>query len=304
MQHFGLLNIDKPAGWTSRAVVNCTQRLVHPAKVGHAGTLDPLATGVLVVCIGPATRLVESIQRMPKRYLATFLLGRWSETEDTEGNVSLLKNPPRPSRAEIETVAQSFVGFIDQMPPRYSAIQMGGQRAYQLARAGKPIHLRSRQVRIDSIQCIEYHYPSMTLDITCGGGTYIRSIGRDLAKSLETMAVMSALRRLAVGKFLANEAISPSSLLPEALPQWIRPPIEAVPDLPRRLVTQGEMVLLANGQPIPGSDPPLECLNQASGSHPGEWAAVDKTNRLLAILKERDDGRLWPKRNFLHVRAG
>src|SRR6476661_7210859 len=130
---FSLLNLCKPAGITSRDVVNRVQRLVKPHKVGHAGTLDPLAIGVLVVCLGPATRLIEYVQRMPKRYHGTFLLGRESDTEDIEGTVRERSDPPVPSRSEIEALIPRFLGDIEQRPPAYPALKVGGRRAYDLA---------------------------------------------------------------------------------------------------------------------------------------------------------------------------
>ncbi len=126
---FCLLNVNKPSGVTSRDVVNRVQHLVRPVKVGHAGTLDPLATGVLVVCLGPATRLVEYVQRMKKSYRGTFLLGRESETEDVESDVTLLAAAPVPSRHEIQATLKAFVGQIEQRPPAYSALKVKGQRA-------------------------------------------------------------------------------------------------------------------------------------------------------------------------------
>jgi len=134
---FGILNINKPPGWTSRDAVNRVQRLVRPHKVGHAGTLDPLATGVLVVCLGRATRLIPYIQQMPKAYQATFLLGRTSASDDIETEVTELTNNHVPSLAEIEFALPQFVGRIDQVPPAYSAVKIAGQRAYALARRAK-----------------------------------------------------------------------------------------------------------------------------------------------------------------------
>src|SRR4051794_35109294 len=156
---FGLLNIDKPAGLTSRDVVNVVQRLVRPHKVGHAGTLDPLATGVLVVAIGPATRLVEYIQRMAKSYRAVFLLGRTSDTEDIEGKVAELPQAPVPNIEQIESATPRFVGMIDQRPPVYSALKVGGRRAYELARRGETIELAPRRVEVHSIDIVRYAYP-------------------------------------------------------------------------------------------------------------------------------------------------
>src|SRR5262245_44228837 len=174
MNSFGLLNLNKPAGWTSRRVVDCIQKLVRPAKAGHAGTLDPLATGVLIVCVGQATRLIDYVHRMRKRYTGTFLLGRESQTEDVEGDVVELVNPPVPTRPEIERAAREFLGTIQQRPPAYSALKVAGQRAYDLARAGKEVQLDARPVEIFRIEVQRYDYPALVLEIECGSGTYVR----------------------------------------------------------------------------------------------------------------------------------
>jgi tRNA pseudouridine55 synthase len=141
---FGLLNLNKPSGITSRRVVDRVQRLVRPDKVGHAGTLDPLACGVLVVGIGQATRLVEYVQEMPKHYSATFLLGRTSTTEDVEGRVTELAGARPPARAELERAVRELTGQIEQRPPSFSALKIAGQRAYDLARAGDEVELAPR----------------------------------------------------------------------------------------------------------------------------------------------------------------
>jgi tRNA pseudouridine55 synthase len=201
----GLLNINKPTGKTSRDVVNHVQRLVRPAKVGHAGTLDPLATGVLVVCVGPATRLIQYVQQMPKRYRATFLLGCRSDSDDTELEVTPV-DAPAATRSAIETALPNFVGTIQQRPPAFSAIKVKGKRAYDLARNGEQIQLEARPITIHGIDIVSYDYPELVLDIRCGSGTYIRSIGRDLAEQLGTAAVMSALERTEIGRFRATDA--------------------------------------------------------------------------------------------------
>lgn len=136
MDHFGLLNIAKPAGMTSRDVVDWVQRLVRPAKAGHAGTLDPLATGVLIVCVGRATRLVPLIQEMRKTYRATFLLGRTSDSDDVEGTIIETPDVSPPTREQVQAVLPEFVGRIHQRPPAYSAVKVAGRRAYALARKG------------------------------------------------------------------------------------------------------------------------------------------------------------------------
>jgi len=171
MSLFGLLNLNKPPGVTSRRVVDRVQRLVKPAKVGHAGTLDPLASGVLVLGIGPATRLVEYVQEMPKHYRATFLLGRTSTTEDVDGDVTELDGAVPPKRERLERVAEEMTGEIEQRPPIYSALKVSGRRAYDLARAGGRVELAPRTVRIDRLEIVRYEYPELCLDVTCGGGT-------------------------------------------------------------------------------------------------------------------------------------
>src|SRR5438034_4937061 len=156
---FGLLNVDKPAGWTSRDVVNRVQQLVRPHKVGHAGTLDPLATGVLVIALGPATRLIEYVQRMPKSYQGSFLLGRTSDTEDTQGTVVELPTASIPAKEDILAAIPKFVGTIEQRPPAYSALKIAGQPAYKLARRGESVELVPRRVEIYSIEFVRYEYP-------------------------------------------------------------------------------------------------------------------------------------------------
>ena len=286
---FGLLNINKPTGVTSRSVVDRVQRLVRPARAGHAGTLDPLARGVLVVCVGPATRLVEYVQRMPKQYRGTFVLGCSSPTEDTEGEVTALPDPPRPGRDEIARAAASLVGRIEQRPPAYSALKTGGKRAYDLARAGKPVELRPRLITVHSIEVVSYEYPHVVLDIRCGSGTYVRSLGRDLAESLETAAVMSGLVRTAIGGFRIEDACAPNGLTAENLPGHLLPAAVAVADLPQIELTSAEVRDVANGRSI---------LRHQIDENAAEIAAVDRAGSLVAILVFRGTGRWGPARFF------
>ena len=172
--------------------------LVPGEKAGHAGTLDPLASGVLVIALGAATRLIEYVQREPKQYRAQFFLGRSSPTDDTDGQVTALEAPPVPSRDEIVAAAASLVGTIEQRPPAYSALKVHGRRAYELARRGQHVELAPRPVTIYRLDVTRYEYPELELDIECSSGTYVRAIGRDLAERVRTKAVMSALIRQAV----------------------------------------------------------------------------------------------------------
>jgi tRNA pseudouridine55 synthase len=271
---FGLLNVDKPPRLTSRDVVNRVQRLVKPHKTGHAGTLDPLATGVLLVAVGHATRLVEYVQRMPKTYQATFLLGRTSDTEDVDGAVSELDSPPVPDLHQVENAARQLVGTIEQRPPAYSAVKVSGQRAYKQARRGDTFELAPRPVEIYSIDVLRYEYPQLELLVRCGSGTYVRSLGRDLAQSLGSGAVMSALRRLAIGRFDVREALAYDAITLPEICQRLLPASLATEDLPQVVVDGDECSRLSKGQTI---------VNRfrVSGE---EIAALDSSGRLVAIL--------------------
>ncbi|MDG2381874.1 MAG: tRNA pseudouridine(55) synthase TruB [Pirellulaceae bacterium] len=289
---FGLLNVNKPKGLTSRDVVNHVQRIVKPLKVGHAGTLDPLANGVLMVTIGPATRLTEFIQRMPKAYRGTFLLGRTSDTEDILGTVNELDGVSIPSPTELAAAIPQFVGQILQRPPAYSALKVKGKRAYQRAREGEQFTLNARPIRIDHLEIESYCYPELTLVIGCGSGTYVRSLGRDLAAAVATGAVMSALTRTAIGHFELSKAIPLEQITRESLPDQLIPPVEAVSELPQILINPADQILLQTGRAV-----------SYQGFESPQLAAVNETGELLAILQRRDGNhqtspQFIPVRNF------
>jgi tRNA pseudouridine55 synthase len=250
MSHFGILNINKPAGCSSRHAVDRVERVVRPAKAGHAGTLDPLASGVLVVCVGQATRLIPYVQRMPKLYRATFLLGRQSATDDVEGDVAEIAGATQPTRNLIDETLPRFLGDIEQVPPAHSAVKVGGRRAYRLARAGKAVELSPRLVTIHRLAIRRYEYPELELDIECGSGTYVRSLGRDLAAVLGTGAVMSALQRTAIGEFQIEEALALEDVTAEAVAQHMLPAARAVADLPRVTISEAQQTELHHGRPI------------------------------------------------------
>ena len=225
---FGILNVDKPAGLTSRDVVNRIEGLVRNVKCGHAGTLDPLATGVLVVCVGPATRLIQYVQRLPKQYRAVFQLGRKSVTDDVEGDVELVAGAPEPTRVQIEAALPQFLGDVEQRPPAHSAIKVDGQRSYERARRGEEFELPARTITIHRLEILRYEYPELELAIECGSGTYVRSLGRDLAAALGTAAVMSALVRTAIGDFRLEDAVALDALTNSTLAEHLQPPIDAL----------------------------------------------------------------------------
>lgn len=252
-QPFGLLNLDKPAGATSRDVVDAVQRLVRPAKAGHAGTLDPLATGVLVVCVGPATRLIPFVQDGRKVYRATFRFGVSSPTNDVEGEVAELPAAPRLTQPEIEAALPEFVGTIQQVPPAYSAVHVAGRRAYELARKGETVSLAAKPVEISRFELLRFDEAAQELEteIECGSGTYVRSLGRDLAKRLGTAAVMTALRRTAVGPFRVEDALPPDRLTRDSLADALQPPETALAGLHPVSCDFAQTAAIRNGRPIP-----------------------------------------------------
>jgi tRNA pseudouridine55 synthase len=205
----GLLVIDKPAGITSRDAVNQVQRLLpRRHKIGHTGTLDPLATGVLVLCLGTATKLADTVQSLGKHYFTRIRLGATSPTDDADGAITIMPDASPPSRAAIEIAIAPFVGAIPQTPPAFSAVKVGGRRAHALARAGSKIELSARIVHVHTITIDRYAWPELDLAIDCGKGTYIRSIARDLGHALGVGGLVVELRRTRVGPFSVADALA------------------------------------------------------------------------------------------------
>lgn len=220
----GILVIDKPLGPTSMNIcANIRWRLKRGGapkrvKVGHGGTLDPLASGVLVILVGSCTRLCDQIMAGEKGYETTIDLSAFTDTDDAEGARTPVIVPTPPTREVIESVLPRFTGEILQTPPIYSAIHVDGQRAYDLARAGKSVELKPRPVQIQELRVLAYEWPKLTLLVRCGKGTYIRSLARDLGVALGTGGTLAALRRTRVGRFLIEDARTMASL-PEVLTQ-------------------------------------------------------------------------------------
>ncbi|MBA4106857.1 MAG: tRNA pseudouridine(55) synthase TruB [Pirellula sp.] len=295
---FGIININKPAGWSSRATLSRVERLLRPVKVGHAGTLDPLAEGVLVACLGPATRLIEHVQRMPKEYRATFLLGRRSPSDDVDSEVELLVDPPTPTRAAIEALLPRFTGVISQRPPAFSAVKIEGQRAYKLARKGRDVETSLREVEVYAIELGRYEYPEVELTIHCSGGTYVRSIGRDLAEQLGTAAVMAALVRTAIGPFRIEDAMNARSPDEARLREHLQSPLVAVPGMPLLELTALQVHEVQHGGLIKVDHLPAELQGFASVPE-GMLAGVDERGELITLLKVVRPGWLRPSPNFL-----
>ncbi|MEO1009267.1 MAG: tRNA pseudouridine(55) synthase TruB [Planctomycetota bacterium] len=228
----GLLVIDKPIGPSSMkacAIVRAKLRrggAPKRVKVGHGGTLDPLASGVLVVLCGRATKLCDRVMAGEKRYVAKVDLSAFSDTDDREGARRPVRVAGPPTDDAIRAALRGFVGEIDQVPPAYSAIKVGGRRAYALARAGAPPDLAPRRVEIHAIAALGYAWPMLTLGVRCGKGVYIRSLARDVGHALGTGGMLAGLRRTAVGRFAIEDATTIDEL-PESLTQSDLEPPEA-----------------------------------------------------------------------------
>jgi tRNA pseudouridine55 synthase len=291
----GILNLNKPIGVTSRDVVNQVSRPLRKVKVGHAGTLDPLASGVLIVCVGAATRLIEYVQRMPKTYRATIRLGATSDTLDADGHITDAENPRIVSEEEIRAALATQMGTIQQLPPQFSALKVGGKRAYDLARAGESVELAARPVEVYRVDLLRYEWPRLELEIDCGSGTYVRSIARDVGEFLGCGGLIEVLTRTRIGPFLQADAIEPATLSRESIPDLLRPAAEAVSSLPRVTITAEEVSRIARGQTIE-ADHSLSC---------GEAALIGPTGDLIAVA-EVDFGsqRLAPRRVLVPESGG
>ncbi|MDR9415012.1 MAG: tRNA pseudouridine(55) synthase TruB [Gracilimonas sp.] len=205
--------INKPLEWSSFDVVKFLRKRIRVKKTGHAGTLDPLATGLLILCCGKATKSISMIQEMPKTYIAEITFGKSTTTYDAEGTVSEEGEWSQISREKIlEMLAKEYTGTINQVPPMYSALKYGGKKLYELAREGKEVERPPRQITFINHQIIDYTPPKLILKTQCSKGTYIRSLARDLGESLDSKAFLSGLERTAIGHFSVNEAMHPHDM--------------------------------------------------------------------------------------------
>ncbi|WP_261343511.1 tRNA pseudouridine(55) synthase TruB [Rubripirellula reticaptiva] len=293
---FGFINCYKPPGMTSRDAVNVVQRRLKnlrtddgsKVKVGHAGTLDPLAEGVLVMGVGRAVRLVPYVQQQPKHYRAKFLIGQSSVSGDLEDKVQMHPRLPVPSRSQLETAAKTLIGSIQQTPPAHSAIWIDGKRAHERIRAGEEVEMPSRTVDIHSIEILNYAFPEIEMDIVCGSGTYIRTLGLDLATAAGSTAVMAHLRRDGVGRFLHTKAVSIERLREDDLEPLLLPPSMAVSHMPQITLTENQSTRLGHGLEIETGD-------EAEGVD--EAAALTEDGQIRGIVIRK--GYAWyPKRVF------
>ena len=286
----GWIIIDKDSGMTSADVVRRVKRILHPQKIGHAGTLDPLATGILPLALGEATKTVSYITDAIKEYEFTIRWGEERTTDDSEGDIVKTSNL-RPGEKDIIKELPGFIGEIEQIPPQFSALKVDGQRAYKLARAGKPVELKPRLVKIDTFEPIsgQNDKDHSSFHVICGKGTYIRALARDLGRKLQCFGHITAIRRTVVGPFSQSRAFSLAKL--DDLSHSARvlealiPVMTALDDIPALAVTKDEAWRIKNGQVIrlPTKKSGTVCLT------------LDKT---LVALATVEDGETKPLRIF------
>ena len=292
----GILVVDKPIGPTSHDIVSLVRRLAATKRVGHGGTLDPFASGVLPVFLGRATRVVEFHLADRKAYRATICFGASSSTDDLEGEMTP-SDGPAPDRATIEGVFARFTGTISQRPPAYSAIKVGGRRAYAMARAGETVELKDRQVTIEALSLASWDdsepdRPVAVVDVVCSAGTYVRALARDLGTTVGNAAYLGALRRTAAGSFAESDAVSMDVVRaatadgPDGLVPLLRAIDEGLERFPRVQLTPSEVDAVAQGQYV----------KPAAGIPTGadHYRLIDEGARLVAIAVPAGGGRLAP----------
>jgi tRNA pseudouridine55 synthase len=285
----GFLNIHKPVGGTSHDVVNQVRRALGTKHVGHAGTLDPLAEGVLIVCVGGAARLSDYVMTSTKTYRAVVWLGRETTTYDAEGDITAESDASGITPDDIRAALPRFTGDIQQLPPIYSAIKKDGRKLYDIARSGGTVELTPRPVTIHAIDIESYDAPMLTLTVTCSAGTYIRSLAHDLGAALGVGGSLNGLTRTASGAFRLEEAVPLAAFMADDQPaRWLIPAQDALPDWPRVLLTDAQFAELRQGRTIPRDEP------QADGSL--ALALLDGT---LAALLRADPGRWQPVKVLL-----
>lgn len=273
----GFLVVDKPSGITSHDVVDRVRKATGVRKVGHTGTLDPMATGAVVVAIGGVTRLIRFLQDLDKEYVATACFGVATDSLDADGEV-IEERPMVVSREDLESVRPRFMGEIQQMPPMVSALKKDGKRLYELAREGVEVERDERTVVIHELEILDVtddDHPLVTFRVVCGKGTYVRSLADDIARALGGFAHLTALRRVRTGSLSVSEGIQVSDLS-----DWqsrLISPLEALSFLPAMVVADDVASLVANGRPIPAGD-----------QSDGLIEVVSADARLLAVYRCRD----------------
>ncbi len=297
----GWVILDKPLGLTSTQAIGRIRRATNAQKLGHAGTLDPLATGILPIALGEATKTIPFVQDSDKVYRFTVAWGSATTTDDREGKV-IASSAQRPARADIEAVMPRFIGEIEQVPPQFSAIRIEGQRAYDLARAGESVDIKPRLVSVYGLTLLGMDADSATFELECSKGTYVRSIARDMGEILGCFGHVSALRRLAVGHFTEEMAISLDEfekIVQNSAPDQVLLPVEtALDDIPALAMTAAEITRIRQGQS-------LKFLSRQDHDRFASAGIDENCDLVLAVgdnqpvaLLEKDGAALYPVKVF------
>ncbi|MFA5063954.1 MAG: tRNA pseudouridine(55) synthase TruB [Dehalococcoidia bacterium] len=291
----GLLNVNKPAGCSSFSIVAGVRRLSGERRVGHAGTLDPAASGVLPVCLGQATRVAEYLMERPKEYLAEIELGLSTDTYDSEGRVIARGVLNNISRTLVEEALGAFKGSILQVPPAFSAVKINGRKSYSLARAGREVILQPRRVHIHDIEILGFNLPYLKLRISCSKGTYMRSLANDLGMNLGCYAYLKDLERTSYGPFKIEDAVTPGQLHEAAgegrLEQLLFPLDYALTDGGRVYLDEIQAARVAKGLDIT-----LDIYDPYSKDY---CSAYTQEGQLLAVMKFAAENGLWhPQKVF------
>jgi tRNA pseudouridine55 synthase len=285
----GVLVVDKPVGLTSHDVVQIVRRGTGIRRAGHTGTLDPRASGVLVILIGPAVRLSEYVSASDKRYQATIRLGSTTDTYDSEGTITSSSEVGDIDEEEFDEILQKFVGEMEQVPPPYSAVKVKGRKAYEMARKGEEVELEPRTINVYSLEVLEWAPPEAVIDVYCSSGTYVRSLAHDLGKELGTGAHLVGLRRTKSGRFTLRDAV-PLRRLQEAFDQgdWYKyliPAAEALSDWPMVELDPDEVELVRHGHRVKAAEDDVG------------WArGVSQQGDLVALLEADEETNEWQPR--------
>jgi len=284
--------VDKPVGLTSHDVVQIVRKGTNIRRAGHTGTLDPRASGVLVILIGPAVRLSEYVSASDKRYQAVVRLGATTDTYDADGRILTTSPVDKISEDQFQDSLETFVGEIEQTPPPYSAVKIKGRKAYEMAREGEEVDLVPRHIRVYSLELLEWAPPEAVIDVYCSSGTYVRSLAHDLGEKLGCGAHLIGLRRTKSGRFTLRDAV-PLRRLREAFEdgnwyQYLIPASEALSDLPAIELSQDDVEAIRHGHRIPAQD---NVQDMARG--------VSEQGELVALLEYISEAKEWqPKKVF------
>lgn len=294
----GALVIDKPVGMTSHDVVQAVRNGTGLRRAGHTGTLDPRASGVLVILVGPAVRLSEYVSASDKRYQAIIRLGGSTDTYDAEGKFTPTKDPSNVTEAEFEEALKTFVGEIEQTPPPYSAVKVQGRKAYEMARKGEEVELEPRTITVHHLEVLEWTPPEVVIDVHCSSGTYVRSLANDLGKKLGCGAYLVGLRRTKSGKFTLRDAV-PLRKLQEAFTagnwyQYLIPAAEALGDWYAVELSPDEVEAVRHGHRVKAKAADISHEKVRGVSTQGELVAL-----MVQMENPEDGSKEWqPKKVF------